>query len=116
VKGLRLKHDCRGVLSMGNSGKNSNSSQFFITLKADGAPVCDKKHVVFGHMAHGTDTLDHMQGIFDAPPEGADKSSDEEAPPIEVTITGCGEWNPSVDLVNGFYDHDDVFRERLPDK
>ena len=116
TKGLKLKHDCRGVLSMGNSGKNSNSSQFFITLKPDGAPVCDKKHVVFGQLIHGFDTLDLMQGLFDNPPEGAEKSADEEAPPFELTITGCGEWNPSVDLVNGFYDSDDVFKERMPEK
>ena len=30
--GLALKHDCAGVLSMGNSGKHSISSQFFLTL------------------------------------------------------------------------------------
>ena len=30
--GLKLKLDKRGVLAMGNTGKNSNSSQFFITL------------------------------------------------------------------------------------
>jgi cyclophilin family peptidyl-prolyl cis-trans isomerase len=30
--GLKLKIDKRGVLAMGNTGKNSNSSQFFISL------------------------------------------------------------------------------------
>lgn len=49
--GLQLKHDTKGVLSMGNSGKNSNSSQFFITFKA--APQCDGKHVVFGKVVSG---------------------------------------------------------------
>jgi cyclophilin family peptidyl-prolyl cis-trans isomerase len=38
-QGLKLKHDAVGVLSMANSGKNSNSSQFFFTLAA--APQCD---------------------------------------------------------------------------
>ncbi len=37
--GLKLKHDGPGVLSMANSGKNSNTSQFFFTLAA--APQCD---------------------------------------------------------------------------
>ena len=36
---LRLKHDRAGILSMANSGKNTNASQFFITLAA--APQCD---------------------------------------------------------------------------
>ena len=36
---LKLKHSGPGVLSMANSGKNSNSSQFFFTLAS--APQCD---------------------------------------------------------------------------
>lgn len=39
--GLKLKHDAAGVLSMANSGKNSNSSQFFFTLAP--SPQCDGK-------------------------------------------------------------------------
>lgn len=37
--GLKFKHDARGILSMANSGKNTNTSQFFFTLAA--APQCD---------------------------------------------------------------------------
>lgn len=37
--GLKLKHDGPGVAGMANSGKNSNSCQFYITLKA--APQLD---------------------------------------------------------------------------
>ena len=40
TKGLRLKHDAPGVLSMGNAGKNANSSQFFVTLAP--APLTDQ--------------------------------------------------------------------------
>lgn len=36
---LMLKHSSAGLLSMANSGKNSNSSQFFFTLAA--TPQCD---------------------------------------------------------------------------
>jgi peptidylprolyl isomerase len=54
--GLALRHDAAGVLSMGNSGKNSNTSQFFITLAA--APQCDGKHVIFGRVVSGWEVLD----------------------------------------------------------
>jgi cyclophilin family peptidyl-prolyl cis-trans isomerase len=37
--GLALPHDAAGILSMANSGKNTNSSQFFFTLAP--APQCD---------------------------------------------------------------------------
>lgn len=51
-----LTHDSKGILSMANSGPNSNGSQFFITLKE--TPWLNGLHTVFGEVVEGQDVVD----------------------------------------------------------
>jgi peptidyl-prolyl cis-trans isomerase-like protein 2 len=54
-----LTHDSRGIMSMANKGKNTNSSQFFITYKP--AKHLDRKHTIFGRVVGGMEVLSKLE-------------------------------------------------------
>ncbi|XP_003743655.1 peptidyl-prolyl cis-trans isomerase B [Galendromus occidentalis] len=77
---FKLKHYGAGWLSMANAGKDTNGSQFFITVKK--TPWLDGRHVVFGKIVAGMDVI----RIIENNPTGAN-----DRPIKEVKITACEE-------------------------
>jgi cyclophilin family peptidyl-prolyl cis-trans isomerase len=56
-----IPHDRKGLLSMANSGRDGNGSQFFITL--DALPHLNGKHVVFGRVVEGLPLVEAMAAL-----------------------------------------------------
>nr|VWO94806.1 Peptidyl-prolyl cis-trans isomerase (PPIase) (EC [Ganoderma boninense] len=77
---FKEKHIEPGLLSMANSGPNTNGCQFFITTaKCD---FLDGKHVVFGRVIDGMLTLRKIENVA----TGANNR-----PKLAVKIVECGE-------------------------
>ena len=73
------KHNQPGILSMANSGPNTNGSQFFILTGQ--APHLDGKHVVFGIVIEGYEIIEEIENL---------ETDGNDRPLLPVKITKCG--------------------------
>ncbi|OWM75209.1 hypothetical protein CDL15_Pgr023730 [Punica granatum] len=76
---FKMAHDGPGLLSLANSGPNTNGSQFFITFKR--TPHLDGKHVVFGKVVKGMEVVKKMEQV----------GTGDGKPMRPVKIVDCGE-------------------------
>ena len=94
---FKRRHACAGLLSMGNIGRNTNSSQFIITLRP--CPQLDDKHVVFGQVINGMEVVREIGKI----PTDAN-----ERPRVKILIFDCGDYD-----TRRIHVREDVFKETI---
>ncbi|KAL6708054.1 Peptidyl-prolyl cis-trans isomerase-like 1 [Coniothyrium glycines] len=80
-----LRHTHPGLLSMANSGPNTNGSQFFILTAA--TPHLDGKHVVFGEVREGMNVVRRIEGV---------QKDRNDRPLADVVIADAGQLSGAV--------------------
>ena len=77
---FNIKHENAGILSMANSGTDTNGCQFFITCAK--CEYLDSKHVVFGKVVDGMLVVRKMENVPIGP---------NHCPKLPVVVTECGQ-------------------------
>lgn len=105
-----LKHSKKGILSMANSGPNTNGSQFFITQVP--TPHLDGRHTVFGETVKGEEVID---AIAKAPRNRQDRPN-EDIKIKNITIVANGKDAQKFDAVKVFDSYFKSVAEREKEK
>ncbi|MCO6564239.1 MAG: peptidylprolyl isomerase [Apibacter sp.] len=101
-----LKHIGTGILSMANSGPNTNGSQFFITEVP--TPWLDGKHTIFGEVIKGLETVNIIARVKTG-------AQDKPIDPViieKVSIITKGEEYKNYDAAQFFKDNKDLIFNR----
>eukprot|EP00995_Heteronema_vittatum_P010351 NODE_579_length_1284_cov_17.198381_g417_i0.p1 GENE.NODE_579_length_1284_cov_17.198381_g417_i0~~NODE_579_length_1284_cov_17.198381_g417_i0.p1 ORF type:complete len:310 (+),score=100.22 NODE_579_length_1284_cov_17.198381_g417_i0:89-1018(+) len=75
-----IGHDGEGILGMANNGKNTNASQFYITVGRNS--WMDKQYVAFGRVIEGISVIRQIHNL---------KTRPNQRPQVDVVIEDCGE-------------------------
>ena len=105
-----LRHNKKGILSMANSGPNTNGSQFFITQVP--TPHLDGRHTVFGETVKGEEVID---AIAKAPRNGQDRPN-KDIKIKNITIVANGKDAEKFDAVKVFDNYFKSVAEREKEK
>ncbi|KAL8430840.1 hypothetical protein Efla_002948 [Eimeria flavescens] len=91
---------------MANSGRHTNGSQFFITLKK--TPQFDNKHVVIGQLVEGMEVLRCMQLV--------PINHKTQSPRVDIVISGCGQLAATAEIRSAHMWGPRLQLQRLMDK
>ena len=105
-----LRHNKKGILSMANSGPNTNGSQFFITQVP--TPHLDGRHTVFGETVKGEEVID---AIAKAPRNDQNRPN-EDIKIKNITIVANGKDAEKFDAVKVFDNYFKSVAEREKEK